>query len=106
MNLKQQGLTFELYEQFTGKNKDAIKEDIKDQAKDRVKLNAILAAIVEAEELKVTDEDREAELADIAKTYNRELEDIKNLFAQNMYQIDMDILNKKAIDVVKENLKK
>ena len=106
MNLKQQGLTFELYEQFTGKNKDAIKEDIKDQAKDRVKLNAILAAIVEAEELKVTDEDREAELADIAKTYNRELEDIKNLFAQNMYQIDMDILNKKAIDVVKDNLKK
>ena len=36
----------------------------------------------------------------------KELEDIKNLFAQNMYQIDMDILNKKAIDVVKDNLKK
>lgn len=106
MNLKQQGLTFELYEQFTGKNKDAIKEDIKDQAQDRVKLNAILAAIVEAEEITVTDEDREETLADIAKTYNRELEDIKNLFAQNMYQVDMDILNRKAMDVVKDNLKK
>lgn len=106
MNLKQQGLTFELYEQFTGKNKDAIKEDIKDQANDRVKLNAILAAIVEAENIEVTDEDREAELEDIAKTYNRELADVKEIFAQNMYQIDSDILNKKALDVVKDNLKK
>lgn len=106
MNLKQQGLSFELYEQFTGKNKDAIKEDIKDQAKDRVKLNAILAAIVEAENIEVSDEDREAELADIAKTYNRELAEIKEIFAQNMYQIDSDILNKKALDIVKDNLKK
>ena len=71
-----------------------------------MKLNAILAAIVEAEEIKVTDEDREETLADIAKAYNRELDDIKNLFAQNMYQIDMDILNRKAMDVVKDNLKK
>ena len=106
MNLKQQGLSFELYEQFTGKNKDAIKEDIKDQAKDRVKLNAILAAIVEAENIEVSDEDREAELADIAKTYNRELAEVKEIFAQNMYQIDSDILNKKALDIVKDNLKK
>lgn len=33
MNLQQQGLSFELYEQFTGKNKDAIKADLTDQAK-------------------------------------------------------------------------
>ena len=57
MNLQQQGLSFELYEQFTGKNKDAIKADLTDQAKDRVKLNLILAAIVEAENIEVTDED-------------------------------------------------
>ena len=103
MNLQQQGLSFELYEQFTGKNKDAIKADLTDQAKDRVKLNLILAAIVEAENIEVTDEERNSELETIANTYNRE---IKQIFAQNMYQIDADILNRKALDVVKENLKK
>ncbi|MCB8606563.1 hypothetical protein LJD63_09905, partial [Veillonella nakazawae] len=30
MNLQQQGLSFELYEQITGKNKDAIKADLTD----------------------------------------------------------------------------
>ena len=103
MNLQQQGL---LYEQFTGKNKDAIKADLTDQAKDRVKLNLILAAIVEAENIEVTDEERNSELETIANTYNRDLEEIKQIFAQNMYQIDADILNRKALDVVKENLKK
>ena len=106
MNLQQQGLSFELYEQFTGKNKDAIKADLTDQAKDRVKLNLILAAIVEAENIEVTDEERNSELETIANTYNRDLEEIKQIFAQNMYQIDADILNRKALDVVKENLKK
>ena len=105
MNLQQQGLSFELYEQFTG-NKDAIKADLTDQAKDRVKLNLILAAIVEAENIEVTDEERNSELETIANTYNRDLEEIKQIFAQNMYQIDADILNRKALDVVKENLKK
>ena len=99
MNLQQQGL-------FTGKNKDAIKADLTDQAKDRVKLNLILAAIVEAENIEVTDEERNSELETIANTYNRDLEEIKQIFAQNMYQIDADILNRKALDVVKENLKK
>ena len=80
--------------------------DLTDQAKDRVKLNLILAAIVEAENIEVTDEERNSELETIANTYNRDLEEIKQIFAQNMYQIDADILNRKALDVVKENLKK
>ena len=38
--------------------------------------------------------------------YEASEEEIKQIFAQNMYQIDADILNRKALDVVKENLKK
>ena len=53
-------------DRFTGKNKDAIKADLTDQAKDRVKLNLILAAIVEAENIEVTDEERNSELETIA----------------------------------------
>ncbi len=66
-NLQRQGLNFEVYEQFTGKNKDAIKEDVKPQAEKRVKINAILAAIIEEEKLVVSDEELETELQIIIK---------------------------------------
>lgn len=105
-NLQRQGMTFELYEQFTGKNKEAIKEDIQDQAKDRVKLNAILSAIIEAENIEVTQEETDKELENIAKAYDRDLEEVKNLLAGNMAQLESDILTRKALDLVKDNLKK
>ena len=66
-NLQRQGLNFEVYQQFTGKSKDDIKEDIKPQAEERVKLNAILAAIIEEEKLAVSDEELETELKTIAE---------------------------------------
>ncbi|MDD8048187.1 MAG: trigger factor [Thomasclavelia sp.] len=105
-NLKQQGMTFELYEQFTGKNKDAIKEDIKDQASDRVKLNAILFQIIEAEKLEVTKEELDKELEEIASYYQRELDEVKKIFEGNMGRIESDLLSRKALNVVKDNLKK
>lgn len=104
-NLQRQGLNFEVYEQFTGKNKDAIKEDIKPQAEERVKLNAILAAIIEEEKLAVSDEELEAELKTIAEYYQKELDEVKKIFEGNMSRIENDLLTRKAVDLVKDNLK-
>lgn len=105
-NLQRQGLNFEVYEQFTGKNKDAIKEDIKPQAEERFKVNAILTAIIEAEKLVVSEEELEAELQTIADYYKKEVDEVKKIFEGNMSRIENDLLTRKAIDLVKENLKK
>lgn len=105
-NLQQQGMTFELYEQFTGKNKDSILEDVKPQAADRVKLNAILAAIVEEEKLEVSSEDVEKELQEIATYYQKDIEEVKQIFEANMERIESDLLTRKALELVKENVKK
>ena len=105
-NLQRQGLNFEVYEQFTGKSKEDVLEDIKPQAEERVKLNLILEAIIKEEELAVTDEEREAELQKIADMYQRELDDVKKIFEGNMSHVGNDILTRKAIDLVKDNLKK
>ena len=105
-NLQRQGLNFEVYEQFTGKNKDAIKEDIKPQAEQRVKINAILTAIIEEEKLVVSDEELEAELQTIAEYYKKELDEVKKIFEGNMSRIENDLLTRKAIELVKDNLKK
>lgn len=105
-NLQRQGLNFEVYEQFTGKNKDAIKEDVKPQAEKRVKINAILAAIIEEEKLVVSDEELETELQTIADYYKKELAEVKKIFEGNMSRIENDLLTRKAIELVKDNLKK
>lgn len=104
-NLQRQGLNFEVYQQFTGKSKDNIKEDIKPQAEERVKLNAILAAIIEEEKLAVSDEELETELKTIAEYYQKELDEVKKIFEGNMSRIENDLLTRKAVDLVKDNLK-
>lgn len=104
-NLQRQGLNFEVYQQFTGKSKDDIKEDIKPQAEERVKLNAILAAIIEEEKLAVSDEELETELKTIAEYYQKELDEVKKIFEGNMSRIENDLLTCKAVDLVKDNLK-
>ena len=104
-NLQRQGLNFEVYQQLTGKSKDDIKEDIKPQAEERVKLNAILAAIIEEEKLAVSDEELETELKTIAEYYQKELDEVKKIFEGNMSRIENDLLTRKAVDLVKDNLK-
>lgn len=104
-NLQRQGLNFEVYQQFTGKSKDDIKDDIKPQAEERVKLNAILAAIIEEEKLAVSDEELETELKTIAEYYQKELDEVKKIFEGNMSRIENDLLTRKAVDLVKDNLK-
>ena len=104
-NLQRQGLNFEVYQQFTGKSKDDIKEDIKPQAEERVKLNAILAAIIEEEKLAVSDEELETELKTIAEYYQKELDEVKKIFEGNMSRIENDLFTLKDVDLVKDNLK-
>lgn len=105
-NLQSQGLNFDIYKQFTGKDISDILEDIKPQAEERFKINAIIKAIIKEEELVASDEELEAELQSIADYYKKELDEVKNIFKGNMSRVENDILTRKAIDLVKDNLKK
>lgn len=97
---------FWYYKQFTGKDIPDILEDIKPQAEERFKINAIIKAIIKEEKLVASDEELEAELQSIADYYKKELDEVKNIFKGNMSRVENDILTRKAIDLVKDNLKK
>lgn len=47
--LQMQGLSLDMYAQFTGQDENALKEQMKDDAEKRVKTNLTLEAISEAE---------------------------------------------------------
>ncbi|MFB4166635.1 trigger factor [Virgibacillus sp. JSM 102003] len=103
--LQQQGMTMDMYFQFSGQDEDALKEQMKEDAKKRVKTNLTLEAIFNAENLEVTDEDVEAELANMASMYGAEVEQLKQMLGGNGDAIKEDLKFKKALDFLVENSK-
>lgn len=71
-NLQQQGLTLELYQQMTGQTMDQLKADVRDNAEKRVKYQLIVAEIVKAENIEVSDEELAEEIKNIATYYGRD----------------------------------
>ena len=99
--LQSQGLNLETYLKYTGMDVNAIKEQFRPQSEKQLKLRLALEKIAELENLEVSDEAVEEEYEKLAKRYNMEVAQIKNLVAET--QIRADLKNQKAIDFVKEN---
>ena len=77
---------------------------MKEEAEGQVRTSLTLEAIAEAEKIEATDEDVEAELAEMATMYNMEVEAIKQALG-NLESIRGDLKIKKAIDFLVENSK-
>ncbi|MDO5695387.1 MAG: trigger factor [Eubacteriales bacterium] len=102
--LQQQGLNLDQYLQFTGQTKEKIAAEMKEQAVKRIKTRLTLEAVVAAEGITATDEEYEEKLAEMAKTYQIEVDKMKSLVpAEEKEAICLDIAVQKAIDFVVEN---
>ncbi|WP_163537927.1 trigger factor [Gracilibacillus sp. YIM 98692] len=103
--LQMQGMTLDMYFQFSGQDEDALKEQMKEDAGKRVKTNLTLEAIANEENVEVTDEDVEKELKSMASMYNMEVDQIKQAIGGNTAALQDDLKFKKAIDVLVDNSK-
>jgi trigger factor len=103
--LQMQGMTLDLYYQFSGQDENALKEQMREDAGKRVKTNLTLEAIVKAENLDVSDEDVNAELETMAGMYGTDKEQLKQMLGGNLDAIKEDLLFRKAIDFLVENSK-
>ena len=103
--LQMQGMNLELYFQFSGQDEEALKAQMKEDAEKRVKFNLTLEAIAKAENIEVSDEDVEAELAKMAEMYNMPIENIKQALGGNAEGLKEDLKVRKAIDFLVENSK-
>ncbi|MDO4774582.1 MAG: trigger factor [Aerococcaceae bacterium] len=97
-NLKRQGINEDLYFQITGSNPEALRAQYAEEAELRTKTNLVLEAIVKAEALTVTDSEIEAEVADLAKQYNMDPEQVKRFVTGDM--LTSDIKMKKAMSLI------
>lgn len=101
--LQGQGMNLENYFQFSGQTEDDLKEQMKEDAAKRVKTNLTLEAILEAEDIKVEDEDVDKEVEEMASLYNMEKEQIIGLLGGNADVLKEDLKMKKAINFLVDN---
>ncbi len=76
--LKNQGASLELYLAMNRMTREKLEEEIKPMAEDKVKIDLILAEISKVEGIKVSDEELEMKLAEVAEYYNIEVEKLKS----------------------------
>lgn len=96
--LQMQGLDLNTYLQYMGQDMETFKASFKEGAEKQVKVSIALAAIMDAENIEVTDEEIDAEVAKIAEQYGMEAEQIKNAIPAD--QISEDIKRNKAVDLI------
>lgn len=101
--LQQQGMTLEMYTQFSGQSEDELKDQMKGDAEKRVQTNLVLEAIAQVENLEATDEDVQEELQSMADMYNLEMEQLTQMLGGNTDAIKDDLKFKKAIDFLVDN---
>ncbi|MEW9675440.1 trigger factor [Lentibacillus sp. L22] len=101
--LQMQGMTLEMYQQFSGQDEQALREQLKDDAEQRVKSNLVLEAIFNQEGLEVTDEDAENELENMASMYGASTEQLVQALGGSTEVLKEDLKMKKAVDFLVDN---
>ena len=96
--LQMQGMTLEMYTQFSGQDEDQFKDQMRDDAKKRVKTNLTLEAIVAAEDLKVSEEEIDAEVEKMAEMYDTKKDQLIMMLGGNTTVLEQDLKFQKAID--------
>lgn len=99
--MQQQGLSLDMYLQYTGMTVDKMLEDARPEAEIRIKNSLVLEAIVKAEKIKVSDEELEEEINKMAQMYQMEVDKVKEFLGdREKEQIKEDIAVQKAAELV------
>ena len=104
--IAQSGLTMEQYLQFSGITVDQLMEQVKPEATTRIQSSLVLEAIVKAENIEVSDEEMDAEIEKMAKTYGMEADKLKEYMGdaqKDSMKREMSIT--KAVELIMDNVK-
>ena len=99
--LQSQGMSLDLYLQYTGSTIEQFRETFRPQAEMQVKYRLALEKIVELEGIKADEAAVEAEFAKIAEGYGVEIDKVKAVIPAT--EVEKDVAVGMAIDLVKAN---
>lgn len=101
--MQSQGISMDMYMQYTGMNQQMMLDQMKPQALNRIQARLVLEAIAKAENIEVSEEDMEKEFASMAETYKMDVEKIKEIMGESsIAQMKEDLAIQKAADLIAE----
>lgn len=104
--IQAQGLSMEQYMQFTGATQDAMREQMKPQAMKRIQTRLVLEKIAEAENIQISDERLDEEIAKMAEMYKMEADKLKEMMGDyEKDQMKKDLAVQEAVTLMAENAK-
>lgn len=106
-NLRFQGMTLDMYKQFTGRDDKAIRDEFREEAERKVRADLVLEAIAKEEKLEVTEEEIDEELEKLAKFLNRPKDEVRRNLEERdgLEGIKNQLLTRKAVDLLVSNSK-
>ena len=96
-----QGITEEMYYQYTNSKKEDITSQMKADAEKRIKYRYLLKEVIKVEKIKVSDKDAKARVKEMASMYQVDEETI--LKEVSLENVKFDLMYQKALDVVTAN---
>lgn len=101
--IQSQGLTMEQYMQFTGMTPAALQEQMKPQALKRIQSRLVLEKIAEVENIQISDEKLDEEIAQMAEMYKMEVEKLKEVLGDaEKEQMKKDLAVQEAVTLIAE----
>lgn len=99
--LQYQGMSVDMYLQYTGSTIEAMRESFREQAEKQCKVTLVIEAVMNKEGIDVTDEEIEDKLVEMSKLYNMELDKLKEVLRpEDKDDIAKDIKLAKTVDML------
>lgn len=99
--LKMQGITLEMFYQFTNSDEKDLKDQLHGEAEKNVKYRLMLEAIAEKENIQISDEEASKEAEDLAIKYDMNKDEFLKLFG-GLEMVKYDLSMKRAIETLKK----
>ena len=104
--LQAQGLALDMYLQYSGQSMDDLKEQVRPQAEKQIRTRLVLEKIAEVEDIQISDEKVDEEIAKMAEQYKIEADKLKEMMGDaEKEQIKKDLAVQEAITMLAEEAK-
>ncbi len=104
--IESQGLTVEQYMQFSGQTADQMLEQMRPEALKRIQNSLVLEAIAKAENIEISDERLDEEIAKMAESYKMETDKLKEIMGDyEKEQMKSDLAIQAAVELIADAAK-
>lgn len=99
--MQSQGLSLDMYLKYTGMTAEQMKEQARPDAEKRIRTRLVLEAVAQAENIQISDEKVDEEVAKMAEAYKMEVDKLKSYMSESdIKQMKEDLAVQQAVDLL------